>query len=147
MFTARPIGLASFWALGLALLAVFAAPALGGQPPDDGSGARQMTNPVPADARSIDQGRRLYQRYCRACHGEGASGGSPLAPQDVTPPSLADAEWQYGASDGEIFVNIRDGIGPRFAMKPMKSRMTPAEIWQIVNYLRSLAVTSSRPDS
>jgi mono/diheme cytochrome c family protein len=106
-----------------------------------------MTNPVPADARSIEQGRRLYQRYCRACHGEGAAGGGPLAPQGVTPPSLADAEWRHGASDGEIFVNIRDGIGPRFDMKPMNSRMTPTEIWQIVHYLRSLATISSRPGS
>ena len=54
------------------------------------------------------------------------------------PSDLTDAEWLHGSSDGEIFSNIRNGIGPKFDMKPMKSRMTDADIWNVVNYLRSL---------
>jgi hypothetical protein len=33
---------------------------------------------------------------------------------------------EYGATDGEIFSNIREGIGPKFDMKSWKSRMTDA---------------------
>ena len=33
---------------------------------------------------------------------------------------------------------IRDGAGPKFDMKGFKSKMTEQEIWNVVNYLRSL---------
>jgi mono/diheme cytochrome c family protein len=102
--------------------------------------ASELTNPVPPTAKSIETGRQLFQKYCKACHGENATGNGPLAPKDVHPPNLTDAEWRYGATDGEIFTNIHDGIGPKFEMKSMKSRMTDAEIWSVVNYLRSIGV-------
>jgi len=98
----------------------------------------QLVNPVPSTPKSIASGAQLFQKYCKACHGEDATGDGPLAPKDVHPPNLRDAEWKYGSTDAEIFTNIRDGIGPKFDMKAMKSRMTAAEIWNIVNYLRSI---------
>jgi mono/diheme cytochrome c family protein len=98
----------------------------------------QLANPVPPAAKSIAAGRQLFQRYCAPCHGEDAKGKGPLAPRDAHPADLTDAEWTHGDTDGEIFTNIRDGIGPKFDMKSMKSRMTATEIWHIVNYLRSI---------
>lgn len=104
------------------------------------SPASAIRNPVPATPKSIEAGHQLFDKYCKACHGDGATGDGPLAPKDVHPPNLTDAEWKYGATDGEIYTNIRDGIGPNFDMKSMKSRMTTNDIWNIVNYLRSLSV-------
>jgi len=98
----------------------------------------QIANPVPPAPKSIAAGAQLYQKYCKACHGEDATGDGPLAPKDVHPPNLRDTEWKYGASDGEIFVNIRDGIPPKFDMKSWKSRLTTTDIWNVVNYLRSI---------
>jgi mono/diheme cytochrome c family protein len=98
----------------------------------------QLANPVPPAAKSIAAGRQLFQRYCAPCHGDSAKGNGPLAPRDAHPADLTDAEWTHGDTDGEIFTNIRDGIGPKFDMKSMKSRMTATEIWHIVNYLRSI---------
>jgi mono/diheme cytochrome c family protein len=103
------------------------------------SAARAITNPVPPAAKSIASGGQLYRQYCRACHGDEAKGNGPQAPRDVQPPDLTDSEWLHGSTDGEIFTNIRDGIGPKFDMKSMKSRMTTTDIWNVVNYLRSLA--------
>ena len=100
--------------------------------------ASAAQNPVPSTAKSIETGRQLFQKYCKGCHGEDATGNGPLSPKDVHPPNLTDAEWKYGATDAEIFKNIHDGIGPKFDMKSMKSRMTDAEIWSVVNYLRSI---------
>ena len=101
--------------------------------------AGQFTNPVPPAAKSIAAGAQLYQKYCKACHGEDATGDGPLAPKDVHPPNLRDAEWKYGATDGEIFTNISNGIGPKFDMKPMKTKMMDTDIWNVVNYLHSIA--------
>ena len=101
--------------------------------------AGAMQNPVPSTPKSIDSGRQLFQKYCKGCHGENATGDGPQAPKDVHPPNLTDAEWKFGGTDNEIFTNIHDGIGPKFAMKSWKSRMTDAEIWSVVNYLRSMS--------
>ena len=47
--------------------------------------------------------------------------------------------WDHGSTDGEIFTNIKDGIGPKFDMKAMKAKIPmDTDIWNIVNYLRSL---------
>lgn len=107
--------------------------------------AGEVTNPIPSTAKSVETGRQLFQKYCKGCHGADAMGGGPLAPKDVHPPNLTDAEWKHGAADGEIFTNIRDGVGPQFDMQPMRSRMTDAEIWSIVNYLRSIARKPGSP--
>ena len=107
--------------------------------------ASELQNPVPSTAKSIETGRQLFQKYCKGCHGEDATGDGLQAPKDVHPPNLTDAEWKYGASDREIFTNIHDGIGPKFDMKSWKSRMTDAEIWSVVNYLRRIAAKPSAP--
>jgi mono/diheme cytochrome c family protein len=100
--------------------------------------AAQLTNPVPPAAKSIAAGRQQFQRYCAPCHNEDGKGNGPLATKDLHPPDLTDGEWAHGSTDGEIFNNIRNGIGPKFDMKAMKSRMTDTDIWNVVNYLRSL---------
>jgi hypothetical protein len=47
--------------------------------------------------------------------------------------------WDHGSTDGEIFTNIKDGVGPKFDMKPMKAKIPmETDIWNVVNYLRSL---------
>ena len=61
-----------------------------------------------------------------------------MAPEGTHPSNLTDAKWDRGDSDGEIFVVIRDGAGPTFDMKGYKGKLTDTDIWNVVNYLRSL---------
>jgi mono/diheme cytochrome c family protein len=100
--------------------------------------AAALKNPVPADAESIDGGKRLYQRHCASCHGANAEGG---AGNDLIPaaPDLTDKEWKHGASDGEIFSAIKNGIPPELNMVPFGDQLKDPEIWSVVNYIRSLA--------
>jgi len=116
---------------------------LGAQQPGAAS-ASAIKNPVAATEKSIDSGRKLFQQYCKACHGADATGNGPLTPKDVVPANLVDDEWAHGPTDGEIFTNIRNGIGPKFDMKSWKSKMTAEEIWNVVNYLRSLEARAAR---
>ena len=106
--------------------------------------AAKLKNPTKATAASIDAGRTAYEKYCAFCHNKDGAGHGPMAPKGTNPSNLVDAKWDYGQTDGEIFVNIRDGIGPKFEMKPMKARMTDADIWNVVNYLRSLAAQTKK---
>jgi mono/diheme cytochrome c family protein len=101
--------------------------------------AAKIKNPVKATPESIAAGKVAYGKYCKFCHNEDATGNGPLAPKDTHPPNLVDATWDHGSTDGEIFTNIKDGIGPKFDMKPMKAKMMDTDIWNVVNYLHSIA--------
>jgi len=101
--------------------------------------AAKMKNPVKSTPESIAAGKTTYNKYCKFCHNEDATGNGALAPKDTHPPNLIDAKWDHGSTDGEIFENIKEGIGPKFDMKPMKAKMKDEDIWNVVNYLRSLA--------
>ncbi len=100
--------------------------------------AAKVKNPVARSAESIAAGKTLYTKNCRFCHGNDAKGNGPMAPKDTHPPDLTDAKWDRGASDGEIMAVIRDGAGPKFDMKGYKSKMTETDMWNVVNYLRSI---------
>jgi mono/diheme cytochrome c family protein len=104
------------------------------------SGAAKIKNPVAATADSINDGKRVYLRYCASCHGANAEGG---AGNDLIPaaPDLTDAEWKHGSTDGEIFSAIKNGVPPELNMIPFGDQISDAEIWNVVNYLRSLAKT------
>jgi mono/diheme cytochrome c family protein len=111
---------------------------LAAQNPGGNPDAKKMKNPVAASPDSIKAGQAAFQKNCRFCHGADAKGNGPMAPEGTHPSNLTDAKWDRGDSDGEIFVVIRDGAGPKFDMKGYKSKMTETDIWNVVNYLRSL---------
>lgn len=123
-------GAAAAW-----LITVSAAAASAQAPSGD---AAKMKNPVKATPESIEAGKTAYNKYCKFCHNEGGTGNGALAPKDTHPPNLVDAKWDHGSTDGEIFTNIKEGIGPKFDMKPMKAKMKDEDIWNVVNYLHSL---------
>jgi len=101
--------------------------------------SRAVKNPVAATPASITAGAAAYKKYCAFCHGADAKGNGPLAPKDSNPPSLIDATWTHGSSDGEMFNVIANGTGPNTKMVGFKGKMPDQDIWHIVNYLRSLA--------
>ena len=105
--------------------------------------AKDLKNPIPADAESVSAGQKIYSKACMMCHGQTGKGDGPIAktlkPEATKPSSLVDDQWDYGSTDGEMFVAIRDGIGPKFEMKVQKGKISDQEIWHLVNYVRSLA--------
>ena len=56
------------------------------------------------------------------------------------PSDLADDEWQHGSTDGEIFSVVRDGIGPDFPMDAFGRMMSDEDVWNVVNYVKTLAI-------
>jgi len=100
--------------------------------------AAKVKNPVEATPESLAAGAQTYQRYCRSCHGINATGGSG---SDISPPApdLTGTAWKHGSSDGEIFFVIKNGVPPELSMEPWGDRINDTNIWNVVNYLRSLA--------
>jgi mono/diheme cytochrome c family protein len=100
---------------------------------------RTLKNPVPSNAASITAGRALYAKNCRHCHGLRGKGDGPLAPKNPKPADLTDDKWDHGSTDGEIYTLILNGApAPMSEMKPMKGTLTPTQIWQLVNFIRSI---------
>lgn len=119
--------------LAAAALGVHAQATPGGNPK-----AAAVKNPVAVNANSINKGRQAYQKACRHCHGSKGLGDGPLAPKNPSPANLTDGEWKYGSSDGEIFSIIANGVGGDSEMKGLRSELTTTDMWNIVNYLRSI---------
>jgi mono/diheme cytochrome c family protein len=132
------VAVASF-ALVSTTVSVLAQATKGGNPK-----AAAVKNPVQPTPKSITAGRQAYMRACRQCHGPSGLGDGPLAPKDPSPPNLTDAEWIYGSSDGEIFAIISNGVGGDSEMKGHRSEMTATDMWNIVNYLRSIGPQTTK---
>jgi cbb3-type cytochrome c oxidase subunit III len=98
--------------------------------------AKKLKNPLPKDAESVEAGRKLYQRHCAGCHGPGGKGDGSLALSGGTPSDLTDDTWDHGSTDGEIFTVIRDGVSSD--MLAYKDRLEDKQIWQLVNFIRSI---------
>ena len=133
------IALASAVAAGVGLNAQAAAP--GAVPPE----ARKMKSPAASSPASIEAGSQLYQKYCRFCHGNTGKGDSAMAPKTMQPSNLADAQWTRGSSEGEIFWVIQNGAPPKYDMKGLKGKVADADIWNIVNFVRSLGGVAKSP--
>jgi mono/diheme cytochrome c family protein len=93
-----------------------------------------IANPVPADTRSLANGRMYFQINCAVCHGEAGKGDGPiLKTKAIFPPALVGAAGE-ARSDGYIWGVIRNGRG---AM-PSYDRIEELDRWDVVNYIRGL---------
>jgi mono/diheme cytochrome c family protein len=106
--------------------------------------AAKMKNPVAATPASIAAGKKLYDAQCASCHGATGSGDGKAGAMLKPPPSdLTDADWKHGRSDGEIFTVIRDGAR-QTGMRAYGSRIPANDIWNLVNYVRSLGPKTAK---
>jgi mono/diheme cytochrome c family protein len=94
-------------------------------------------NPVAPDAQSIEAGRMLYATECLECHGALGLGDGPRA-ATLNPPPLNLTVHVPLHGDGQLFQFISGGV-PGTAMPVFGGRLTDEQIWNLVNYLRTLA--------
>ncbi len=97
--------------------------------------AKSIKNPVKSSPESINEGKTLYMKDCKSCHGAKGKGDGPKAENlDVSCKDFSKADFQK-QSDGEIFWKITNGRDP---MPTFKSKTETDERWNLVNYLRTL---------
>jgi len=124
-------------ALSGALLAAPAAP--GGQQPEprEQPDAQTLENPVEATPASLAAGRQRYVFLCRQCHGNRGRGDGDMSHAGGVPSDFTDDVWKHGASDGEIFTVIKEGVTAD--MQGYGNQLGDEDIWHLVNYIRSLS--------
>ena len=99
----------------------------------------QMKNPVPDTRESIDAGPVVYLEKCAPCHGERGDGHGKAVGEYGTPPAdLTRPSYTYGTADGDVFDVIKYGVQPRLAMPGWDGLVSDTDIWNVINYLRTL---------
>ena len=88
-----------------------------------------------SDAAAITEGKILYTKECKSCHGKGGKGDGPAAAQIDIPVGDFTSAATQGQSDGALFWKIHEG---RKSMPTFKKKMDETETWQVVAYIRSL---------
>ncbi len=89
-----------------------------------------LTNPRENDPRALEEGKELFVSYnCADCHGDEGSGAMG--------PALDDGRWHFGGTAGEVFESISEGRPD--GMPAWGGRISNAEIWALVRYVRTLS--------
>jgi mono/diheme cytochrome c family protein/uncharacterized membrane protein len=108
---------------------------------DDPTPTALAVNPIPLTQESITAGREVYLENCTTCHGQDGLGDGPGA-TGLNPPPANLTEPHVGVhTDGDLHWWISHGIPP--AMPPFGEDLTQDEIWNVINYVRSLGDTGS----
>lgn len=129
MLTCKPLALL---ATALALLLPLTAAAHNWMAPAD---AARRKNPVKFERQSVRRGFAAFQKNCATCHGKQGRGDGPEARfLETPPPDLLQRLQNHTA--GDFFWKIETG---RNAMPGFQQLLEAERIWDIINYLKSLA--------
>lgn len=110
---------------------------------------RELANPLPLTAATLEDGRGLYQTYCLVCHGASGKGDGPLVVSGKipTPPSYT-SERVAPFPPGRLFHVVTMGtLSPTGAQKmpSYAALLTPNERWKVVGYVASKLQGSATP--
>jgi mono/diheme cytochrome c family protein len=104
--------------------------------------AAARPNPVPMDDVSIARGRAVFAQNCAVCHGVTGRGDSPLAASlDPSPADLKIMAPQH--PPGDIAWKIAEWRG---AMPSWQGTLSDSQIWDTVNFIKSLPESESAND-
>ncbi|HEV2150373.1 MAG TPA: cytochrome c [Longimicrobiaceae bacterium] len=102
--------------------------------------AAGLTNPYPVDEAFLRRGELAYERNCTVCHGPQGGGDGPVVGPNKFPfaPAINGAVTA-AHSDGYLYGVTRVGRG---LMPAYGYRMTEADMWAVVAYVRRLQGTA-----
>jgi mono/diheme cytochrome c family protein len=99
--------------------------------------AAHQVNPVKPTPESIAEGKKYYGYDCAMCHGPNGDGKGEVAiDEKLKLKDYRDPAALQGMTDGELFYIIKNGKGQ---MPPEGDRLKAPQLWNLVNYIRSLA--------
>jgi mono/diheme cytochrome c family protein len=96
---------------------------------------KAMKNPIAMSDASTQSGQALYVKTCAACHGKTGLGDGPKAKSLKTVPGDFSKAISQNQTDGEHFYKTKNGRGD---MPKYEGKLSDDDIWNIVNYIRTL---------
>lgn len=102
---------------------------------------------------ALVSGKATYDRYCAICHGDagGGDGFNAYPVKDafgVSPTAFTDPAQMASLKDANSLAAIRDGglaVGKSAAMPGWGYTLTPGEVADVWQYVRSLAAANHQP--
>lgn len=97
--------------------------------------ADQLKNPYKGNAEATAEGKKLYVKFCKICHGDKGRGDGIAGinlkprPRDFTSEKLREQ------TDGAIFWKMNTGKPPMAAYEKI---LKEEQRWQLVNYIKEL---------
>jgi mono/diheme cytochrome c family protein len=107
-----------------------------------------LKNPVAATPASIDEGKRRYRSSdCVICHGVNGDGkGFESRNINMNLHDWRDPAVQAKFTDGELYYIMDKGKGAdRGKMPAYHESESTEQLWQLVDYVRSFAHSSTNP--
>lgn len=96
---------------------------------------KSMKNPVATSDASVKAGLALYTKNCASCHGKTGLGDGVKARALKTHPGDFSKAPFTDQTDGEMFYRTKTG---RDEMPKYEGKLSDDDIWNLVNYMRSL---------
>lgn len=94
-------------------------------------------NPIARSDESISRGRKIFESNCAVCHGaEGRGDGPAAAALPKRPDDLSQIAPPPVFPDGVVAYRILNGVD---MMPAFKSTLGADEVWDVLNFVRSLA--------
>lgn len=97
--------------------------------------ARKLVNPVKPTAESLAVGKKYYGYDCAMCHGTTGNGKGEVDTGEKLP-DFTNPESMKDKSDGQLYCSLKVGKG-HMPVEP--ARTSQNDLWNLVNYVRSLA--------
>jgi mono/diheme cytochrome c family protein len=121
-------------AAGVVVALGFSAPVLAQGAWEAPATEKAKKNPLPANAASVAQGKKVADVNCVSCHGAKGKGDGAAAVALNPKPADWTSKKLQAESDGEIFWKLSTGRGPMPAWKFLPEN----DRWALVSYIRSL---------
>lgn len=101
--------------------------------------SKRVENPYPGDVSAVARGNALYSsKGCPVCHGEKGRGDGPgIASLRIPPPDFTNRDRMITRGDPDLFWAIIRGR-ERAKMPAYRNELSENDVWDLVNYLRSL---------
>lgn len=98
--------------------------------------AKNMKNPQAKTEANINNGKMLYAKHCKSCHGKDGLGDGPKASSiEASCGDFSSAAFQ-AQTDGALFYKTSEGKGD---MPAFKGKLADEkERWDLVLYMRTL---------
>ncbi len=94
-------------------------------------------------------GKARFDLLCTSCHGASGKGDGPAAASlPAEPQSLTDGKYMNTLTDQHLFSVIKGGgpsVGKSPLMPPWGTQLGDQDIWNLVSYIRSIAVPPYKP--
>lgn len=94
----------------------------------------KLVNPLPRTKVVLEQGKKIFNTYCIACHGPRGYGDGPVVDPYPMPKSLQ-SENMLTWKDGHLFhvITMGQGVMPSYAQQ-----IQPEDRWAVIHYVRAL---------